>query len=592
MMVADKAESRIEDRADFLAGLASAQANLNKLASSTETEINSVTQSFRGLTGETSQILQKAAAIVASVEDENVAAVHPQVQALSVTVRAFLEKRLEAATAILHTLLEQERLLRQLNAVAQSQEAIAGHLKALSVLTNVEVAQLGNVGSGFQFLASELSAFANSVTEQTLELARNAESRMGTIEDTRRELAATLPGLRAELARTEEDLGKTLQAIDDDLGQLATVPGRFRTCAQATGEQIAGVVAAIQSHDITRQQIEHVQESLQLLSAMMTTDFNTQMHADAGHQVSGNMSTIYGGLILQISQLKNIKETGTNWVSQVRRCIGGIEELSASDVVNIGAIVLNQERGLSTQLAHIEQLQQRSQVYGTKIQQAVKELFSLVELVNEHLERSQVIRQRLQSLTFNSLIEAHHLGHQGAVVSSIANLIKAVSAEWIVITDRSRLTVAEIVTLVNQTKEVMEAFSEANSKKLSEDQHHSGTALDSVRSVAAYVGKEAAQMQIVTERMQAYVQQASNTRGLDRCFGYLDAALVQIQGITQALLLSDPHIAKRYDPDEVERLFGSGYTTEIERHILNAALRGVSMPVVEQSHAGNTVELF
>ena len=53
----------------------------------------------------------------------------------------------------------------------------------------------------------------------------------------------------------EVDLGNALAVVDSSLSQLSRTPVQFRTCVEDVAQQIAGVVAAVQSHDITRQQI-------------------------------------------------------------------------------------------------------------------------------------------------------------------------------------------------------------------------------------------------------------------------------------------------------------------------------------------------
>ncbi len=67
----------------------------------------------------------------------------------------------------------------------------------------------------------------------------------------------------------EVDLGNALAVVDSSLTQLSRTPVQFRTCVEDVAQQIAGVVAAVQAHDITRQQIEHVQEGFALISAKM-----------------------------------------------------------------------------------------------------------------------------------------------------------------------------------------------------------------------------------------------------------------------------------------------------------------------------------
>jgi hypothetical protein len=506
------------------------------------------------------------------------------VQSLCLTVKDFLGQRLEAATTILGTLQEEEKSLLQLIRVTQGQEAIARHLRALSVLTNVEVARLGSSGGNFQLLAEELSSFSKSLTQQTMELACDTKSRQQTIAETRNELASSLPQLRSEMTRMEDGIGKALRVIHAGLSQQADVPIQFRRCAEQTAQETAGVVAAIQAHDITRQQIEHVQQALQLIACRISSGDDAR---------DDDLPLAHAGLKVQILQLKTIQETVANWTSQVRRCMEGIQQLSASGVAGIGPTVLRQEQELSAELARIELLQQKSQEYSGRMQGTLSGLSSLVDLVNVHLKRSQMIRDRLQILMFNSLIEAQRLGGRGAVVSAIARLIEERSEEWIAIGNQSELALSEILGLVQRTTALMEVFSESSCRKLREDQAQTRAALDSVRSTAAVVANEATQMQTITENMHANLADvaATGTR-LDLCFGYLDSVLGQMEGLAREWESHDPRAAGPCDPAEVERWLSAFYTTEIERSVMSAALHGTALPVVQQSFVGNAVELF
>ena len=109
-----------------------------------------------------------------------------------------------------------------------------------------------------------------------MELADHTDGRRAAIEETGRVLAAELPRLREELARIEVDLGNALAVVDSSLTQLSRTPVQFRTCVEDVAQQIAGVVAAVQAHDITRQQIDHVQEAFALISARMRSDGNSE----------------------------------------------------------------------------------------------------------------------------------------------------------------------------------------------------------------------------------------------------------------------------------------------------------------------------
>jgi hypothetical protein len=159
--------------------------------------------------------------------------------------------------------------------------------------------------------------------------------------------------------------------------------------------------------------------------------------------------------------------------------------VSASEVVGIGPMVLEQEREASSQLAHIELLERESQAYSGRIQSNLGGLSNLAQLVSEHLQRSKSIGDRLRLLAFNSIIEASHLGTQADAILAISSIIKEVSSEWNEIADQSGRAMQEILNLVKQTNAVMKIFSEASNERLREAQMHTRDCLDNLRSAAA-----------------------------------------------------------------------------------------------------------
>jgi hypothetical protein len=577
----------VEATMDIASTVDRAKCELQAMARTIETEIQSVAKAFESLAGHSDTILGIAAAIVGCVENENVVTVLPKVRALGAAARTFIAERLQATTGILETVTTEARLLGQLSGVASSQEAIALEIKVLSVLTNIEVARLGSIGVGFQYLARELADFSKSVVDDTHELASHMEARLATIEDTKRLLLAQLPHLREDLARIEVDLGNALSAVESSLTQLSSTPAQFRVGVEHIARQIAGVVAAIQSNDITRQQAEHVQEGLALIAK------RTRAAETSEDGVTEELSRAHAGLAVQIYQLRNVKDTVASWISQIRTCLSGILRVSTSEVVEIGPVVLAQERKVSSQLVRIERLESEGEAYSEKIRHTLGGLANLTQLVGEHLQRSKSIRDRLRMLAFNSIIEASHLGIKADVILAISKSIKEVSASWSQVTDHSEQAMKEILILVKQTNHVMEAFSPAGNEKLREAQAQTRSGLDNLRNAAEFAGLQAHEMEAATAKMQARIAGiGGNSDRIDASFSRGDAVLAEMENLKRQLESENPGIDKRCDLAEIEELFSAGYTTELERDILRAALRGRPMPTARPALAGNSVELF
>jgi Spy/CpxP family protein refolding chaperone len=216
-----------------------------------------------------------------------------------------------------------------------------------------------------------------------------------------------------------------------------------------------------------------------------------------------------------------------------------------------------------------------------------------MQLVSEHLQRSKSVRDRLRLLAFNSIIEASHLGTQADAILAISTSIKGISAAWGQITEQSGHAMQEILNLVKQTNQVMEAFSEASNERLREAQVQTRAALGNLRTAAEFAASQAQQMKAATEKMQAQIAGVGKTGDLlDACFGRGDAVLAEIECLRRQLEVDHPDVKERYDAAEVEQLFSASYTTEMERDVLHAALRGTALPVGQPTFAGNSVELF
>ncbi|MGD0732612.1 MAG: hypothetical protein ABR956_15225 [Terracidiphilus sp.] len=577
----------IRDRTDAIGALETAEQELALMVHNSEVEMAAVGSDFEDLARQSDTVLNVAAAITGFVEDDNVLAVLPKVQSLGEAAKLFIQGRLQATEGILEAVAAEAVLLGRLSQLTRGQKAIARETRNLSVLTSIEVARIGQLGAGFQYLANELSDFSQTVTRSTRDLGAQTDERKTALEETRRTLAIELPRMRQELGRTEAGLEDEMAAVNSSLAELARAPSQFRDCVQQIAGQIAGVVAAVQAYDITRQQVEHVGQTLAVIASSMRAVESGQKDA------RGEQPRILVGLAIQIYQLRSIQATVGAWLSQIRRCIDGILQISSSQLVEIGPVVLGHERQLARQLARIEALEQKSQVGNQEIERTLAVLANLMQLVGEHVEKSRSVRDRLQLLTFNSIVEASRLGARADAILEISRGIKRISAAWSGITDQSAGAMEEILAMVKQARQGMSAFSQSGTDRLREAHNETSAGLAGLRTAAAAVAGRAVEIEAGTGKLQARVAAVGVTADrLDNCFARIAAVLKQIEELKCGLESEWPDAAGRWNQTEAEELFSSCYTTETERQVLRAALAGAPLPGVEQNLVGNDAELF
>lgn len=147
--------------------LQTAAGNIRAALLLAEHEIDAVATGFEELGRTTSSILDDAAIIVACVEDHRFLSILDTSKSVVDATGQFVRLRLQSVAEVLAVLNTEATLLDQLSFQTRQQKSIARKIQALSVLTKIEVARLGGLGTGFDHLACELASFAESIATDT-----------------------------------------------------------------------------------------------------------------------------------------------------------------------------------------------------------------------------------------------------------------------------------------------------------------------------------------------------------------------------------------------------------------------------------------
>ena len=561
------------------------EGELRAVLADSEQEIGALVRDFEGLAAETSLIVDAAGIIVGFAESERMSSVLPRLQLLGSAAKSFIRDRLAATAGILETVTAEAALLEKLAQLTRGQRAIVRETDMLRVLTNIEVARLGDVGTGFQYLAHELDDFSRAVALSTNELTTKTEERRKAVEATKHTLKVELPQMRVDLARIRESLDTDMGMVEGMIGQLRQTPLRFRACAEQIASEVAGVVAAVQAHDITRQQIEHVCEALAAMAVQPTGQ-------EAGTSLD-RVAEMQAGLTIQSYQLRNAQETVRGWVTQIGTCLAGIARIASSEILELAPLVLGQEKALSVQVARIETLERECEAGNARVQASFAGIAGLMELVGEHLARSKSVRDRLQLLMFNSTIEASHLGTQADGILEISTAVKRISAAWGEITAQSEAAAKEIRTLVEASGESLEAFSDGSNEALRDARSQTHAGLGILRDAAECTDRKGRAIQISTQVLQQKIAViGAAAQRLESCFARLAPTVAGIESAKLQMAPKSPSASGWCDTEAMKERYGSNYTTEMERVVLRAALAGGPLPIVQQNFAGNSVELF
>jgi transcriptional regulator len=273
--------------------------------------------------------------------------------------------------------------------------------------------------------------------------------------------------------------------------------------------------------------------------------------------------------------------------------MASILRISASELVGVGPLVLEQEESMSAQLFHIESIERECKSYGDKLRATLDGISHLSELVKEHIQKSESARNRLRLLTFNSVVEASHLGAKADAICVIADGIAEVSVEWSKISEHSGAALQEILSLSDRINGVIAKFSQESDENLQQAQDKTATGLKNLRSAASIAVMQGKRIETVTDRMwvkSKEIERASQL--LHTCFDRIDAVVNVLESMKLDLEADHPGVRQEYDEAEIQRLFSASYTTQVEREVLRSALSGTVFTGLPQYSTGNSVELF
>lgn len=135
-------------------------------------------------------------------------------------------------------------------------------LRMLGISTKIESARLGQSAAGFDTLASDVGALSVQVNDKAAIILKRKDELARAIEQ-------TLSGVLHSGARQHDQVIEILDRTRSSLQALTEINTRCASSVAAVSavsdevyRSIGDVVMSMQAHDIVRQQIEHVEESL------------------------------------------------------------------------------------------------------------------------------------------------------------------------------------------------------------------------------------------------------------------------------------------------------------------------------------------
>ena len=299
--------------------------------------------------------------------------------------------------------------------------------RTLCTLTQIETSRLGSTGADFGDLALEVRPLSESIQssgEGVLEASSRLDEGVRTAMRSGSELRARqLKDLPALIAAVTESLG----SLDERRRRAAELSARQVAQYEAVCGAVDGVVKSVQSHDITRQQIEHVVQALgQLHTAGGSGRRNRGSLPPGGRAVlalqSSQLSAAAGIFASSLESMESDLESIAARVQTMAEASRTLMGISADDQ---DSFFLRLEGHLTAILQMLGTCTQAQAEMGATAAHLAESVGAMRESVAE-IRRTEI---RIRRIATNATIRATHIGAAGNALSVIAEVMQGLALD-------------------------------------------------------------------------------------------------------------------------------------------------------------------
>jgi chromosome segregation ATPase len=434
----------------------------------------------------------------------------------------------------------------------------------LGMMTRIESSRFESDGSTFAGLADAVTGLSRQIRERIAVTADSAtvllQSTLGAVSQVR-QVAQTR---RENLGPLTRQTGAGLVQMKDQRTRVSQaneqLAARFGGVSRALGD----LVTALQSHDIVRQQIEHV--------------------LDALRQADG-AANLFGIARLQAAQLNHARATFENSVGRVGDALGQIER-NIDDVAEESARLLGDseadktscfsavEAGLSSVLAILDS----NAAADKRLADVAVSFHGSVSDISQTVAGVHAIGIEMQRIALNAAIQAARLGPRGGALEIAAGAIQNLAREVEGASD-------DIEKRLNQIRDGAVALDEATSALTGAD----GRIGELRKSASALRGVQESARGGYAETMESIAGLKRQVRETIAGFGRQNEPLENLSQASE-MLRGVSNLAPAGSA-EIAAPLAAQYTMQSERAVHEALHEGVPLPdALEDSAAAPSAD--
>jgi len=462
-------------------------------------------------------------------------------------------------------------------------------LRMLGISTKIESARLGQSAAGFDTLASDVGELSVQVNDKAAIILKRKDELARAIEQT---LSGILDTGVQQHDRVIEVLARTrlsLQSLTAINSRCSSSVASVSAVSDEVYRSIGDVVMSMQAHDIVRQQIEHVEQSLSELKLGLTA-------GSAGADAAASICE------LQAAQLRHAAaelDTAVRTIVESLREIARKQSGLSAETSSMAGIADQAGGSFFTGMEKDISIVSDALLESSKVNQALcVAMGNVAETVGEiatFVGDIEKIGEEIKLIALNAQIKSAYTGDEGAALGVLAEAIQRLSIDAIDHTGAVSRTLQAIIGVTDRLNEGVSA----ETSGLESDVHGMVDTLSgllrTLRQVNDTLQRSLRSMDDAVTHLSSDIEQVTGGITVHRKVSQvLEEAIRELSGIIAEARRLAPASAAGGNLDQL----ANRYTMQSERKIHESLMEGPAAaarqapPPAYDDDLGGNVELF
>ena len=297
------------------------------------------------------------------------------------------------------------------------------HLQALAVSTKIETAYLTINDKGFNALAEDVLRLSEMATLKLSQVHNGLKSLHHTISDTLSKILTQDIVEHREAKGVLERLMSALSMLSEKHGRSSTAAERVSLSTDQISRDIGEIVASLQFHDITRQQMEHVEDALleqcKKCEAASVDDGALSLFADVcdpGTPLANSLDALSSAAAGSRRSLEAIASKVSGISREAAELLGMNGHTGSSFLSELNS-------GATEVIAFLTDTLKANQALSGAISSVVGTMGELSTFVADIEE----VGSEIEMIALNARVKAAHTAREGATLDVIAEAIHDLS---------------------------------------------------------------------------------------------------------------------------------------------------------------------